>query len=153
MFTSRAKAILVIAAVLLLGPLVAACTGGEASSEDSVRNEPVTVDVEAGSLYITPSQTTFKVGVPYHFVVTNTAEIPHEVMLMPRMQADSGMDMEQMDAMALGMVEEDDFPPGSTASFDVTFTKPYSEGELEFACHLPGHYQGGMHIPITVVAQ
>jgi uncharacterized cupredoxin-like copper-binding protein len=33
---------------------------------------------------------------------------------------------------------------------DYTFTKAYPAGTLEFACHLSGHYEAGMHLPITV---
>ncbi len=53
--------------------------------------------------------------------------------------------------MALGMIEEDDMPAGATGTLDLTFTEPAEAGKLEFACHVPGHYEAGMKLPITVV--
>ncbi len=58
--------------------------------------------------------------------------------------------MTQLDEMALATVEEDDLHPGQTQTLDFTFAKAYPAGTLEFACHLPGHYELGMELPITV---
>jgi uncharacterized cupredoxin-like copper-binding protein len=93
--------------------------------------------------------TTFKVGVPYHFVVTNKGDVAHEFMVMQPVEAGT-MTMEEMDKMANAHIEEDDLQPGDNASVDYTFTDPVPEGGLEFACHLAGHYENGMHLPITV---
>lgn len=102
---------------------------------------------------IETSQTAFEVGVPYHFVVTNNGAVEHEMMVMPPLTEDQmgmGMSMNQMDDMALAMVEAADLQPGKTASFDYTFTEPAPAGTIEFACHTPGHYESGMKLPITV---
>ena len=120
--------------------------GGNNNSGDTA----LTIMVEAGDFYIKPSQTVFKVGVPYHFVLNNVGKVPHEIMVMPVVSPSSGMTMTEMDEMSLGMFEEEDFPAGATGSFDLTFTKPYAAGEIEFACHIAGHYEGGMHTAITV---
>jgi uncharacterized cupredoxin-like copper-binding protein len=48
---------------------------------------------------------------------------------------------------ALISVPSTELAPGATATRDYTFTK---SGDLEFACHLTGHYEAGMHAPITV---
>ena len=92
--------------------------------------------------------TEFKVGVPYHFVVTNAGTIPHEIMLMPPLRADQ-IDT-KLAEMALVHIGRDQLQPGSTASFDYTFTEAAPSGTLEFACHLPGHYEAGMRLGITV---
>jgi len=99
------------------------------------------------------SQTAFEVGVPYHFVVTNNGSVEHELMLMPPFTQDQmgmGMNMDEIDKMALAMVEASDLQPGKTASFDYTFTEPAPAGTVEFACHTPGHYEAGMKLAITV---
>ena len=132
---------LLIAALFV--PLLAAC-GGSAS------NGPVEVKVTLTEFAIKSSLTAFKGGVPYHFVVNNKGAVPHEIMLMKPMETPAGMDMEEMDKMALANIESDDLPVGGTASFDYTFTEPAAAGELEFACHLAGHYEAGMKLPIMV---
>ena len=141
--------ILLFSALALV--ILPACSAPQPAANSSTA--PVTVTIDAGDFYIKPSQTTFKVGVPYHFVLHNSGSVAHEVMLMPVVKADSGMSMSEMDEMALGMVEMEDFDADADGSFDVTFTKAYAPGELEFACHIPGHYEAGMHTSITVTAE
>lgn len=131
-----------IMVALFLG--LAAC-----SSAQTDTNQPVTVKVTADDFSFQSSLTTFKVGVPYHFEVTNNGTVEHEFMLVKPIAA-GNMEMEEMDDMALAHIEEDDLQPGNTQSFDYTFTEPAPAGQLEFACHLPGHYEAGMKLPITV---
>ena len=88
---------------------------------------PVDVTVTLSEFKIDSSLTTFQAGVPYHFIVTNDGKIPHEINIANLTNA-------QM-------------PVGATQSFDITFT---SQGQPEFACHLPAHYEAGMKLPITV---
>jgi uncharacterized cupredoxin-like copper-binding protein len=124
------------------------CAGANARS---TQPQEVAVTVGAPTEFsIQASTTTFKVGVPYRFAVTNKGSAEHEVMLMP-VVAPGSMNMTEMDKMALGMVEKEDLPPGGHASFEVTFKDGDTNKHLEIACHLPGHYEAGMHIPITVV--
>lgn len=123
----------------------------EASSETTASSsaEPVTVDIEADDFSFTSSLTTFKVGVPYHFVVHNVGDEEHEFMVVMPIAAGT-MDMEAMDEMAVGHIEEDDLLVGDTASVDVTFDKAYPAGTLELACHIKQHYENGMVLPIVV---
>lgn len=109
-----------------------------------------TVKVTLTDYKIDSSVTEFKTGVPYHFVVSNKSESNHEFMIMPPVDPDMDMSMEQMDEMAVAMIEEDDLEPGTTMTLDVTFTDPAPVGTLEFACHTAKHYQSGMELPITV---
>lgn len=100
---------------------------------------------------IQSSMTDFQAGVPYHFVITNDGIVNHEFMIMPPMTENMmGMDMQELDQMALAMVEEDELTPGTTKSLDFTFAEPAPAGTLEFACHTPDHYEQGMKLPITV---
>ncbi|MEW6406406.1 MAG: hypothetical protein AB1649_31870 [Chloroflexota bacterium] len=132
--------------LIVTGLLLTACGGQEA------RN-PVEVQITLTEFGIESSVTEFETGVPYHFVVTNAGTVEHEFMIMPPLTQDDmnmHMDMAALDEMALAMVEAADLPTGATASFDFTFTEPVSTGELEFACHTPGHYEANMKLPIVV---
>lgn len=120
---------------------LAACSG-------SATKQPVTVTVTAKDFSFQASQTTFQVGVPYHFVVTNKGTVQHEFMIIKPEPA--GTDSTKLDAEAIVHIEEDDLNPGDTHSIDYTFTKPYPAGTLEIACHMPGHYENGMHLAIVV---
>ena len=60
------------------------------------------------------------------------------------------MAMEEMDRMALMVVDEDDLPPGGSETSEMTFSRAYGEGEIELACHVLGHYETGMRLPIQV---
>lgn len=126
------------------GLLVAAC-GGQAASK------PVEVTISLTEFGIESSLAEFNTGVPYHFVVTNAGLVDHEIMIMPPLMDDGmSMDMEEMDEMALAMIEADELTPSTTQSFDYTFTEAASAGSLEFACHTTGHYEAGMKLPIIV---
>lgn len=110
-----------------------------------------TVTVTLSDFKIEASQTSFQVGKSYHFVVANSGKstASHELMLIMPMSG-NGMDMSEMDKMALYAINAKDLPPGASKSFDYTFTQPAASGELEFACHVGSHYTLGMHMPITV---
>lgn len=139
MFSFRKIFVILIAAGLLL----TAC-GGQKATE---------VRITLTEFGTESSITDFKVGVPYHFVVTNEGTVNHEIMIMPPLMADQmgmSMDMGALDNTALAMIPADELTSGATKSFDYTFTEPASAGSLEFACHTPGHYEAGMKLPITV---
>jgi uncharacterized cupredoxin-like copper-binding protein len=126
---------------------VTVTTGSTATT--AAPGQPATVKVDASEYSFHSSLTTFKVGVPYHFEVTNVGKVAHEFMIVKPIPGGT-MEMEQMDKMAVGHIEEDDLPPGATKSVDVTFTKAYPPGTLELACHVGAHYQAGMRLPIVV---
>jgi uncharacterized cupredoxin-like copper-binding protein len=146
MSRSHTRLALTISFIAIAAFVLAACQGSSASP---VSAKPVDVQVTLTEMKITLSLNTFSVGVPYHFIVTNKGAIAHEIMIMPPL-APGNMTMEQMDEMALAHIEADDLPPGATKTLDYTFTKPYPAGQLEFACHVTGHYEAGMHTPIVV---
>jgi uncharacterized cupredoxin-like copper-binding protein len=124
---------------------LAACRGAAAQAP----KKPLEVQVTLSEFKFESSLTTFSKGVPYHFVVTNQGSVPYEFMILPPM-APGAMSMGEMHKMAVGLIDEDDLPPGTTQTLDITFTESAPEGKLEFACHLPGHYEAGMHLPIVV---
>jgi len=134
-----------VAVLVVVIFLLAAC--GASSSP----TEPVPVTITLTEFGIKSSRESFEVGVPYQFVVSNKGAINHEIMLMaPTMANQMDMDMEEMDEMALATIAADDLPSGATKTFDYTFTESAATGDLELACHVSGHYEAGMKLPITV---
>lgn len=134
----RLKWLMVV--VLLLASV--GCSG------DSNEVHITTSETSSGQT-ITSDVTTFTAGESYHFVVDNDGVAAHELMIMEPMESGM-MDMEEMDELALFVVEEDDLEPGATFEFDYTFPAESVGMPLEFACHIPGHYEAGMHLPITI---
>lgn len=116
---------------------------------------PETVDIKLTEFGIESSITTFEVGKAYRFVITNTGALNHEFTIMPPMPTPpmemEGHDMENMPGAILHIADEQ-LAPGVTITMEFTFTEPASLGAIEFACHLPGHYEGGMNTSISVNA-
>lgn len=151
--TRRPLGMLVLSVLLLVAVLLTACGGTKATTSEPPPNAR-TVNVTLSDFTIAASETTFAAGQMYHFVVANKGKTNHEFMAMP-MTAMGGMNtgtmsMEQMDKMALFMIAASQLPPGATKTIDYTFQEPAGSGQLEFDCHVSGHYELGMHLPITV---
>ncbi len=136
------KVITILPVFLLAAVLLAACSGGGGGTAGAT-----TVNITLTDFNIASSLTNFKVGVPYHFVVKNSAAVPHELWIDP---VDPNLTPATAKSEALAGLGSDVLTAGATQSFDYTFTKAYPAGTYEFACHLPGHYESGMHVGITV---
>ena len=130
--------IIAFSLVVILSTLVAACGAGPAAGG----TQPVTVQVTLTDFKVDSSLTTFSVGVPYHFVVTNKGTQAHEFYIMAPTSTST--------SSALAGISGQDLQAGASKTLDYTFTKAAPAGTLEFACHLPGHYDAGMHLPIVV---
>ena len=130
--------------MVLVVAVLAACGGGAASG-----GSPVQVQVTLTDFKIDSSLTTFSTGVPYHFVVVNKGAVAHEFVIMPPAQGLTGSES-QLPATALAGIMGKDLAAGATKTLDYTFTQAAPAGGLEFACHLPGHYEAGMNTPIVV---
>jgi uncharacterized cupredoxin-like copper-binding protein/predicted ester cyclase len=102
-----------------------------------------TVEVKLAEMTITPSLTTFTVGQPYAFVVTNVGQTEHEMVIERRGDIDKPLEVNGQES------EAPDIEPGKTKTLTWTFTEP---GEYQLACHIPGHYEAGMVTPIEVTA-
>lgn len=142
MFRPNRRFVLFTSVMLMATIVLAACGGGSASKQ------PVDVKITETEFSIEASMTTFQVGVPYHFIVTNNGTVNHEFDIMPPEPADTPENQVQQESLA--RLTQDELPAGTTATLDYTFTKAYPAGSLEFACHVPGHYDAGMHTPIIV---
>jgi uncharacterized cupredoxin-like copper-binding protein len=62
----------------------------------------------------------------------------------------ASVDHDVVHETSLAVIEADDLPAGATVAVDVVFDEPADMGELEFACHVPGHYESGMVLPFEV---
>jgi len=105
----------------------------------------ITVDVTLVDFKIYSTVTTFKVGVPYYFVVTNRGPSVHEFAIFPDKPDGSPLPMDVQYVHRL--IEIEQVAPGSTIKLNFVFS---SAGRDEIACQMRGHYQAGMRLPIVV---
>lgn len=82
---------------------------------------------------------TLKSGQSYKFTVTNSGTVAHEFMIMPRGVTDH--------SKALLSITEAELAPGKTVTKEATLSQ---KGDFEIACHVPGHYEAGMHSNVTI---
>lgn len=112
---------------------------------------PETVEITLTDFGVESPVTSFGVGQPYRFVITNEGAINHEFVIMrPLTEDDMAMGRHGNMEEALLEVAEEELPPGATVTVEYTFTEPMGAGSLEFACHVEGHYEAGMRMPMTV---
>ena len=138
------------ALALLALPLLAAC-GLAQPTEQANPDGSVDVQIDLTEFAIESSLTDFKSGIPYHFKVTNSGKIPHEFMILPVSEhmGMAGMSMEGFDERALMMIPIEQLPVGATVEADYTFAS-VPDGDIELVCMTPGHFEAGMHLPISV---
>ncbi len=144
-----------MAVILGLALLTSACGSRPTAAQ--------VVPVELTEFAIHSPISTFKVGTPYRFVISNPGAINHEFVLLAEgeehhMQAEGEHGHDDAGAHAgehadAGMgnmlhVGESQLTPGATVTIEHTFTQP---GEYEFGCYLPGHYAAGMFTKISVI--
>jgi predicted lipoprotein with Yx(FWY)xxD motif/uncharacterized cupredoxin-like copper-binding protein len=101
-----------------------------------------TIAVELGEFYFAPETTTLQVGQEYTFVLTNVGVLIHEFVIEPAGAVD-----EPLEKATGEEAEVEDIGPGETAELTFTFDEP---GQYQFSCHIPGHFENGMVVEITV---
>ncbi|MFG6517885.1 MULTISPECIES: copper-binding protein [Sulfitobacter] len=104
-------------------------------------------ETDDGEMIFEPAEFDIKKGETIRFNVTNKGEIEHE-FVVDTMEGNA----EHKEAMAKMDMEHDDpnsvrLDSGMEGEVIWTFA---NEGSFEFACLIPGHYESGMHGPITV---
>ena len=97
---------------------------------------------------IEASQTTFQVGVPYTFVITNSGRHAHNFNINPPVSVAGSLD-EALNS-ALLAVPQEQLGVGATATAEFTFPDSAAGQLLEFSCLIRRHYEDGMHVDITV---
>ena len=106
------------------------------------------VDITLVDNKIQSPVTTFQVGVPYTFVITNAGQRGHNFNIStPVSEAGS---MEAALQTALLAVPQSQLGPGASVTVEYTFPADAAGKNLEFSCLIRMHYQMGMLLPITV---
>lgn len=142
---------------LVIAPLAvaAAVTAAGYAAADTDPAEPTVlplgpddVTVRIGAHYTTfePDHLTVLEGTRVRFLLVNADPIHHELITGgPAVHARHARGTEAEHPAIPGEVS---VGPNDTAITTFTFDEP---GTYEFACHLPGHYEYGMHGTIEVV--
>lgn len=132
---------------LLIATLgLAGCGGPAAAPADAhavaTPGGAQTIEVKASEFAFAFSQTAFQLNTPYRFVVENIGAIPHEWVIEGLGQSsDNAL---HGNAAAIGGAE---LVAGASISRELAFDKA---GTFEVTCRLPGHYEAGMKLTITV---
>jgi uncharacterized cupredoxin-like copper-binding protein len=107
-----------------------------------------TVTITLADNTIESSLTTFQVGVPYRFVITNTGRHGHNFNISTPVAVVGSLN----DALATALlaVSKDQLGAGASVTVDYTFPDSAAGANLEFSCLIQRHYQDGMLLPITV---
>ena len=125
----------------------------EAPSQSGATEAPAAgggtqVTVTLADNTIDASQTTFQVGVPYTFVITNSGRHAHNFNINPPVSVAGSLD-EALNK-ALLAVPQEQLGVGATATAEFTFPDSAAGQLLEFSCLIRRHYEDGMHVDITV---
>jgi len=120
---------------------------GKASAVDRTVNV-IMKETEDGAYIFEPKKMTFKAGETVRFNVVNKGELVHEFVMDEFSKNVKHKEMmQQMPDMGHADANAIRLEPGQKGQIIWTFAKP---GKFEFACLLPGHYESGMHGPLTV---
>jgi hypothetical protein len=108
------------------------------------------VQVTLNGTTMMSSVNTFAPGMPYHFEVTNSGQVPYVFMMAPMGMSMEHMSIGQMHAASLYMFDQ--VAPGETKSFDYTFAQSAAGGRFAFTCYPFGHVEMRTQYPFMVNA-
>jgi uncharacterized cupredoxin-like copper-binding protein len=118
------------------------------SSASSSSGSGTQVNISLADNTIKSSLTTFQVGVPYTFVVTNTGNHTHNFNINTPVSAAGSLDAAL--SSALMSITRDKLGSGASATVNYTFPASAAGAPLEFSCLIKSHYEDGMTLAITV---
>jgi uncharacterized cupredoxin-like copper-binding protein len=121
---------------------------GPAATEPVPVTGGTQVDITLADNTIDTSMTSFQVGVPYTFVITNTGQHAHNFNINPPVAVAGSL--EQALDSALLVVPQEQLAPGQTATVEFTFPDTAAGQLLEFSCLIRRHYDDGMKVDIAV---
>jgi uncharacterized cupredoxin-like copper-binding protein len=105
-----------------------------------------TVEIDVADSAFSPTELTVVAGTRVRFVLVNGDPINHELIVgPPEVHARHASGHEAQHPSIPGEVS---VGPNRTAMTTYRFDTP---GDVEFACHMPGHYEYGMHGIVHVV--
>ena len=108
------------------------------------------VDITLADNTIESSLTTFQVGVPYTFVITNAGRHGHNFNISTPVELVGSLDAAF--SSALLVVPQSQLGPGASVTVEYTFPASAAGQPLEFSCLIRMHYQDGMLLGITVAS-
>ena len=122
------------------------------SQSGATESAPVTggtqVDITLADNTIETNMTSFQVGVPYTFVITNTGRHAHNFNINPPISVAGSLD-QALDS-ALLVVPQEELGVGQSTTVEFTFPDTAVGQLLEFSCLIRRHYEDGMKVDITV---
>ncbi len=106
------------------------------------------VETDDGEMLFEPRDLSFDKGETVRFVITNTGDLEHEMVLdtSDEIQEHKAL-MEEFPDMAHDDPNAVRLEPGETGEIVWTFA---NDGAFEYACLIPGHHESGMHGPLVV---
>ncbi len=129
-------------------PAATQASSSAATQAPASSGSGTTVNVTLADNTITASTTTFKVGVPYTFVITNKGNHAHNFNINPPVSVTGSLD-ESLNK-ALVAVPQEKLRTGASTTINFTFPDSAAGQLLEFSCLIRSHYEDGMHVDITV---
>lgn len=109
------------------------------------------VELTDGMRFVTKTPLQIRRGETVRFVVRNSGRLPHEFSLGDvAFQKQHAAEMKQQPHMEHSDPNTVTVAPGKTAELIWKFSRVPGKGELQIACHVPGHYEAGMHLNFKV---
>jgi uncharacterized cupredoxin-like copper-binding protein len=106
------------------------------------------VDIILADNTIEASMTSFQIGVPYTFVITNAGQRAHNFNINPPVSVAGSLDAALDNALLI--VPQEQLAPGASTTVEFTFPDTAGGQLLEFSCLIRRHYDDGMKVDITV---
>ena len=125
-----------------------AAGSAQSGATEAPANSTNQVTVTLADNTIDASTTTFQVGVPYTFVITNSGRHAHNFNITPPVSVAGSLDAALNSALLA--VPQEQLGVGKTATVEFTFPNSAAGQLLEFSCLIRQHYEDGMHVDITV---
>jgi uncharacterized cupredoxin-like copper-binding protein len=126
--------------------LAVAASGSEDPGDTALGPGDVTVELHVEHSLFEPTEIRVVEGTRLRFVVDNGDPIGHELIVGgPEVHARHAQGTEARHPSIPGEVS---VGPNDVGVTTLRFDRP---GNFEFACHLPGHYEYGMHGVVEVV--
>ena len=141
----------VFLAIVVTGLLLATACGTDApgtGTQAASAGGDTEVDVTLADNTIQSSLTTFKVGVPYRFVIINNGNHLHNFNISTPVDKAGSLDAALNSALL--SVPQDKLPIGGGTTVTYTFPASAAGQDLEFSCLIRRHYEDGMRLAITV---
>jgi uncharacterized cupredoxin-like copper-binding protein len=119
-----------------------------AATEPVAGTNSTEVEVTLGDNTIDSSLTTFQVGVPYTFIITNKGNHAHNFNIAQPISVAGSLDSALQNALLA--VPKDQLGGGAQVTVQYTFPDSTAAAQLEFSCLIQRHYNDGMKLAITV---